>query len=118
MMDVSELKQRLDAGDDMLILDVRSAEDYNGEQKHIHGSVSLPLEQLDQRIAELEEENDCLREDAGVLRAELKEYKLALEDARSVIKEAVERIKPLWPFVSAWLPESYCLPSKYVRISP
>jgi len=60
----------------------------------------------EQRIRELEEENERLREDAEILRAEIREYKDALQDARHVIKEAVERIKPLWPFVAAWLPDT------------
>jgi rhodanese-related sulfurtransferase len=36
-----------------LLLDVRTAEDYDGEQGHIAGSTLLPLEQLEQRIDEL-----------------------------------------------------------------
>ena len=53
MITVDELRQRLDAGEDLLLLDVRTPEDYNGEQGHIAGSVLLPVEQLEQRIDEL-----------------------------------------------------------------
>ncbi len=53
MLAISDLKQRLDAGDDFLLLDVRTAEDYHGEQGHIAGSMLLPLEQLEQRIDEI-----------------------------------------------------------------
>jgi rhodanese-related sulfurtransferase len=53
MLSIDNLKQRIDAGDDFLLLDVRTAEDYDGEQGHIEGSVLLPLEQLEQRIDEL-----------------------------------------------------------------
>ena len=53
MINVSELKQRLDAGEDILLLDVRTPEDYDGEQGHIAGSVLLPVEELEQRIDEL-----------------------------------------------------------------
>jgi len=53
MLSVSNLKQRLDIGDDILLLDVRTAEDYNGEQGHIAGSTLLPLEQLEQRLDEI-----------------------------------------------------------------
>ncbi len=55
MMAVDELKQRLHAGEDMLLLDVRTAEDYNGEQGHIAGSLLLPVEELEQRINELDD---------------------------------------------------------------
>jgi uncharacterized membrane protein YdjX (TVP38/TMEM64 family)/rhodanese-related sulfurtransferase len=53
MLSIDNLKQRLDAGEDILLLDVRSPEDYHGEQGHIAGSTLLPLEQLEQRIDEL-----------------------------------------------------------------
>ena len=53
MLSASNLKQRLDIGDDILLLDVRTAEDYNGEQGHIAGSTLLPLEQLEQRLDEI-----------------------------------------------------------------
>jgi len=55
MVSVTELKQHLDKGDDILLLDVRSKEDYVGEQGHIAGSVLIPLEQMQQRMAELGE---------------------------------------------------------------
>ncbi len=55
MLDVVELKQRMAHGDDILLLDVRSIEDYNGEQGHIAGSRSLPFDQLAQQIAEIED---------------------------------------------------------------
>jgi len=53
MMMVEELKQKLDTGEDVLLLDVRSEEDYNGEQGHIEGSTLVPLEELPQRVNEL-----------------------------------------------------------------
>ena len=55
MITVTELKQRLDAGEDILLLDVRTGEDYNGEQGHIAGSRLLPVEELEQRINELDD---------------------------------------------------------------
>ena len=53
MLSVANLKQRIDTGEDILLLDVRTAEDYDGEQGHIAGSLLLPLEQLEQRIDEI-----------------------------------------------------------------
>ncbi len=53
MLSIPNLKLRLDAGDDILLLDVRTPEDYNGEQGHIAGSTLLPLEQLEQRLDEI-----------------------------------------------------------------
>ena len=53
MVDITDLKQRLDSADDFLLLDVRTADDYIGEQGHIAGSRLIPLEELQQRIDEL-----------------------------------------------------------------
>jgi uncharacterized membrane protein YdjX (TVP38/TMEM64 family)/rhodanese-related sulfurtransferase len=53
MLTIAELKQRLDAGEDMLILDVRSAEDFVGEQGHIAAATNIPLEALADRLPEL-----------------------------------------------------------------
>ncbi len=54
MLGIEELKQRLDQQQDLLLLDVRSEADYLGEQGHIAQSTLLPLEQLTERIDELE----------------------------------------------------------------
>jgi len=50
---VPELKQRLDNGADILVLDVRTAADFVGEQGHIAGATNLPLEELPERIEEI-----------------------------------------------------------------
>ena len=53
MLNVTNLKQRIDEGEDILLLDVRTVEDYDGEQGHIASSTLLPLEQLEKRIDEI-----------------------------------------------------------------
>lgn len=55
MVHITELKQRLDAGDDLLLLDVRSAEDFVGEQGHIAGALNIALEDLPRQLASLAE---------------------------------------------------------------
>ena len=54
MMEVQTVKRKLDAGEDVLLLDVRTAEDYVGEQGHVKGSVLIPVEELDKRLSEIE----------------------------------------------------------------
>jgi len=54
MMSVEEVKQKLDAGEDVLLLDVRSANDFIGEQGHVDKAVLIPLEELKTRIDEIE----------------------------------------------------------------
>ena len=46
-----ELKKKLDAGDDVFILDVRNPEE--AEISRIEGSTLIPLGELPQRVAEL-----------------------------------------------------------------
>ncbi|MCW8933806.1 MAG: VTT domain-containing protein [Gammaproteobacteria bacterium] len=54
MLDIAELKSQLDAEEELLLLDVRKLADFNGEQGHIKQATLLPLEELSQRITELE----------------------------------------------------------------
>ena len=54
MMEVETLKQKMDTGDDVLLLDVRSAEEYVGEQGHVKGSILIPFEELNTRLSEIE----------------------------------------------------------------
>lgn len=53
MLDVSVLKKQIDKGDDVLVLDVRTAEDFVGEQGHINSAANIPVEELPQRLDEL-----------------------------------------------------------------
>ncbi|KJR40134.1 membrane protein containing SNARE associated Golgi protein [Candidatus Magnetoovum chiemensis] len=53
MLSVEQLKERLDNGDDVLVIDVRKGEDYTGELGHIENSINIPIEQLQQRLDEL-----------------------------------------------------------------
>ena len=54
MISVDDVKQKLDACEDVLLLDVRTAQDYIGEQSHVKGSVLIPVEELASRINEIE----------------------------------------------------------------
>jgi uncharacterized membrane protein YdjX (TVP38/TMEM64 family)/rhodanese-related sulfurtransferase len=56
MLTVDSLKQQLDAGMDVLVLDVRTANEFTGQQGHIASARNVPLEELPARLAELE---DC-----------------------------------------------------------
>ena len=53
MMGVVELKDKLDQQQDVLVLDVRTAEDYIGEQGHIANSKNIPVEDLGSRLDEI-----------------------------------------------------------------
>lgn len=53
MMEVEMLRQRLERGDDVLVVDVRSPQEFVGELGHIAGAINIPLDQLAQRRDEL-----------------------------------------------------------------
>jgi len=59
-LDVEQLKSQLDSKQNILLLDVRSEADYNGEQSHIEESTLLPLEDLKQRLNDFESYKDKL----------------------------------------------------------
>ena len=53
MMGVVQLKEKIDQQQDVLVLDVRTAEDYIGEQGHIANSKNIPVEDLGNRLDEI-----------------------------------------------------------------
>jgi uncharacterized membrane protein YdjX (TVP38/TMEM64 family)/rhodanese-related sulfurtransferase len=53
MMNTDDFRWRLNTDKDLLVLDVRTPEDFIGEQGHIVGAVNIPVEELQQRMAEL-----------------------------------------------------------------
>ncbi len=55
---VSELKKRLDAGEQVLVLDVRGPEEFVGELGHIAGAMNIPLPELATRETELRPSRD------------------------------------------------------------
>lgn len=52
-LSAGELRRRLDGKEDLLLLDVRDAEDFRGEHGHVPGAVNIPLPNLPDRLAEL-----------------------------------------------------------------
>jgi len=53
MIDIPEFRQRLDTENNLLVLDVRTPEDFVGEQGHIEEAVNIPVENLQQRMDEI-----------------------------------------------------------------
>lgn len=51
----SELKTRLDRHEDVLVVDVRGAEEFSGDLGHIPGSMNLPLPNLAGRLGEMKD---------------------------------------------------------------
>jgi len=52
-LSIHELRQRMSENSELLVLDVRSADDYEGELGHIPGTRNIPLEELKPHLPEL-----------------------------------------------------------------
>jgi len=55
MIDIPEFRRRLESEKHLLVLDVRTPEDFAGKQGHIEAAVNIPVEDLMQRMDELGE---------------------------------------------------------------
>ena len=55
MLEVLDLKLQLDAGEDVLLLDVRTAAEFTADLGHIAQARNVPLEELPGRLAEFED---------------------------------------------------------------
>ena len=100
-LDVEQLKQRIEQQHG-LVLDVRSAAEFVGDQGHIHGAFNLPLEQLQQRLDELGD--DLQRPIAIVCRTDRRSARAAgllarhgFDDARVVRGGMTAWLAQHWP---------------------
>lgn len=55
MLEVLDLKRQFDAGEDVLLLDVRTAAEFIADLGHIAQARNVPLEELPERLAEFED---------------------------------------------------------------
>jgi uncharacterized membrane protein YdjX (TVP38/TMEM64 family)/rhodanese-related sulfurtransferase len=76
MMNTDEFRRRLDSDKDLLVLDVRTADDFVGEQGHIEAAVNIPVEDLQQCMDEIG--NHLEQPVAIVCRTDKKSAKAAL----------------------------------------
>ena len=53
MLKTEDFRKLLNTEKDLLVLDVRTAEDFFGEQGHIVGALNIPVEELQQRMDEI-----------------------------------------------------------------
>jgi uncharacterized membrane protein YdjX (TVP38/TMEM64 family) len=110
MLAVTELKRRLDAGEDLLLLDVRAAADFTGEQGHIAGATNIPLEDLTNRLVELAD--DLERPIALVCRTDRRSAKAAALLARRGFGE----VHVIEGGMTAWLAQGW--PAEDVHPQP
>jgi uncharacterized membrane protein YdjX (TVP38/TMEM64 family)/rhodanese-related sulfurtransferase len=101
MVDIPQLKQRLDAGEDVLVLDVRTPEDFTGEQGHIGVATNIPVEELSARLAEISDYQE--RPVIAVCRTDRKSVQAAQILARNGFADVhVARMG-----MTAWIEQGY-----------
>ncbi len=52
---VEQVKVKIDSMEQILLLDVRTSEEFDGTMGHIEGSILIPLYDLEERLTELDE---------------------------------------------------------------
>lgn len=104
-MTVQELKEALAAGEGILVLDVRTAADFIGEQGHIRGALNLPLEALPARLSDPQSElaKHPERPIALVCRTDRRSAKAALLLAR----RGFSRVRVVEGGMTAWLAQGW-----------
>jgi rhodanese-related sulfurtransferase len=75
-MSVTELKEKLTNDSDLVVLDVRTPEELNGPLGKIDGAINIPVQELEQRIGELNKYKD--KEIAVICRSGVRSHKAAL----------------------------------------
>ena len=55
---VADVQKKINAKNNILLLDVRTATEFDGPLNHIAGAVLLPIQELEQRVDELNEHKE------------------------------------------------------------
>ncbi|MEE9167734.1 MAG: rhodanese-like domain-containing protein [Candidatus Neomarinimicrobiota bacterium] len=54
----ARLKERLERGEDLVLLDVRSPREFTGPLGHLEGAILIPVRELEERVGELNDYKD------------------------------------------------------------
>ncbi|HEX3994445.1 MAG TPA: rhodanese-like domain-containing protein [Acetobacteraceae bacterium] len=52
-LEIDDLRQRLDAGDSLVLIDVRGSDEFTSPPGHLPGAINIPLPELAGRVAEV-----------------------------------------------------------------
>ena len=96
-----ELKTRLDAGEDVLVVDVRDQLDFETEPSIIPGALHITIEELDQRHREIPRERDI------ILYCTCPNEQTSARVALLLRRRGIERVRPLAGGYRAWRDRGY-----------
>jgi rhodanese-related sulfurtransferase len=100
---VAELRQKLDAGEDVVILDLRSAAALQQDPLRIQGAIHINLDQIEQREHELPRDRDIIVYCSCP--NEVSSARVALRLQR----KGFNRVRPLLGGIDAWREQNYPL---------
>ena len=101
MLDVQSLKKELDQQHEMLLLDVRSEAEFNGEQGHIEQARLMPLEQLKQQLEQISDYKS--KPVITICRTDRR----SSEAAKILIDQGFENVKVVRMGMTDWIKQNY-----------
>lgn len=101
MLDVQSLKNQLDQQQEMLLLDVRSEAEFNGDQGHIAQARLVPLQQLKQQVEQI---NDYKNKPVITI---CRTDRRSAEAAKILIDQGFENVKVVRMGMTDWIKHDY-----------
>ena len=109
---VDELKQKLDAGEALTIVDVRHTMDLEANPHLIPGAVHMPFEEIDQRHHEIPRDRDI------VLYCACPNEVSSARTALRLKRNGVSRVRPLEGGLDAWRARNFPLEAHNPKPNP
>lgn len=109
IISVQEVKQKLDEGQDIIILDTRSREDY--QKKHIKGSLSMPQDEIYTRYSSLPQDKEI------IVLCYTESCQTSAQVALALLDLGFSNIKDMKEGISGWEKADYPLEGEMVASS-
>lgn len=104
-----EVKQKLDANEDIVILDTRSREDYKA--KHIKGSLSMPQDEIYVRYSDLPQDKEI------IVFCYTTSCQSSTQVAQVLLELGFTNVKDMEAGISGWENQGYPLEGEYIASS-
>ena len=105
---VEELRQKMDAGESVVILDVRSQVEVANEPALIHGALHMTMDEVEHRLAEIPRDRDI------ILYCSCPNEVTAARVAMLLRRKGLLRVRPLLGGIDAWRDRNYPMSPRQV----
>ena len=99
-VDPGDVKRMLDAGEAEVVVDVRSAGDFNGKLGHIPGAINLPLPDLTERLKQMTPDMEHLKYEPVFVNC--RRENIAAHAARRLKKAGFIKVAVVKGGIKAW----------------